>query len=154
MLLGIDNYNSFVEVLTKIGRNDLVIYFFEISNSPNKDSNISFKKDLLRMSAELKKFYLNYYGKIGELQPLLKASANVDLIQKFIDLCIVDAVNAQIDAYFSVEQKEFLEKQIRYTPIPYSDIFVKEKPVILISGIAGIGKTWLLQRMLLIGQMI
>ncbi|XP_047131697.1 uncharacterized protein LOC124810607 isoform X2 [Hydra vulgaris] len=44
MLLGIDNYNSFVEVLTKIGRNDLVIYFFEISNSPNKDSNISFKK--------------------------------------------------------------------------------------------------------------
>nr|XP_047131725.1 NACHT, LRR and PYD domains-containing protein 3-like isoform X2 [Hydra vulgaris] len=101
------------------------------------------------MSAELKKFYLNYYGKIGELQPLLKASANVDLIQKFIDLCIVDAVNAQIDAYFSVEQKEFLEKQIRYTPIPYSDIFVKEKPVILISGIAGIGKTWLLRKCLL-----
>ncbi|XP_047131545.2 NACHT, LRR and PYD domains-containing protein 3-like [Hydra vulgaris] len=149
MLLGIDNYNSFVEVLTKIGRNDLVIYFFEISNSPNKDSNISFKKDLLRMSAELKKFYLNYYGKIGELQPLLKASANVDLIQKFIDLCIVDAVNAQIDAYFSVERKEFLEKQIRYTPIPYSDIFMKEKPVILISGIAGIGKTWLLRKCLL-----
>ncbi|XP_047131591.1 NACHT, LRR and PYD domains-containing protein 3 [Hydra vulgaris] len=101
------------------------------------------------MSAELKKFYLNYYGKIGELQPLLKASANVDLIQKFIDLCIVDAVNAQIDAYFSVERKEFLEKQIRYTPIPYSDIFMKEKPVILISGIAGIGKTWLLRKCLL-----
>ncbi|XP_047131700.1 NACHT, LRR and PYD domains-containing protein 9 [Hydra vulgaris] len=149
MLLGIDNYSSFVEVLTKIGRNDLVIYFFEISNSPNKDSNISFKKDLLRMSAELKKFYLSYYGKIGELQPLLKASANVDLIQKFIDLCIVDAVNAQIDAYFSVERKEFLEKQIHYTPIPYSDIFMKEKPVILISGIAGIGKTWLLRKCLL-----
>nr|XP_047131548.1 protein NLRC5-like [Hydra vulgaris] len=101
------------------------------------------------MSAELKKFYLNYYGKIGELQPLLKASANVDLIQKFIDLCIVDAVNAQIDAYFSVERKEFFEKQIRYTPIPYSDIFMKEKPVILISGIAGIGKTWLLRKCLL-----
>nr|XP_047131557.1 NACHT, LRR and PYD domains-containing protein 12-like [Hydra vulgaris] len=149
MVLGIDNYSSFVEVLTKIGRSDLVIYFFEISNSPNKDSNISFKKDLLKMSAELKKIYPNYYGKIGELQPLLKASANVDLIQKFIDLCIVDAVNAQIDAYFSVERKEFLEKQIHYTPIPYSDIFMKEKPVILISGIAGIGKTWLLRKCLL-----
>ncbi|XP_047129668.1 NACHT, LRR and PYD domains-containing protein 12-like isoform X1 [Hydra vulgaris] len=101
------------------------------------------------MSAELKKFYLNYYGKIGELQPLLKASANVDLIHKFIDLCIVDAVNAQIDAYFSVEREEFLEKQICYTPISYSDIFMKEKPVILISGIAGIGKTWLLRKCLL-----
>ncbi|XP_065643341.1 NACHT, LRR and PYD domains-containing protein 6-like isoform X2 [Hydra vulgaris] len=105
--------------------------------------------DLLRMSAELKKYYLKYYGKIGELQPLLKASANVDLIQKFIDLCVVNAVNAQVDAVFSVERKDFLEKQMNYTPIPYSEIFTKEESVILISGIAGIGKTWLLRKCLL-----
>ncbi|XP_065643373.1 NACHT, LRR and PYD domains-containing protein 12-like isoform X2 [Hydra vulgaris] len=36
-----------------------------------------------------------------------------------------------------------------YTPIPYSEIFTKEKSVILISGIAGIGKTWLLRKCLL-----
>ncbi|XP_065643413.1 NACHT, LRR and PYD domains-containing protein 3 isoform X2 [Hydra vulgaris] len=105
------------------------------------------------MSAKLKKFYLEYYGKIGELQPLIKASTDVDLMQKFIDLCIVDAVNAQVersvDAVFSVERKDFLEKQMLYTPIPYNEIFTKEKSAILISGIAGIGKTWLLRKCLL-----
>ncbi|XP_047131694.1 uncharacterized protein LOC124810606 isoform X4 [Hydra vulgaris] len=125
----------------------------EISSSPNKDYTVTSNKDLLRMSADLKKFYLEYYGKIGELQPLIKASADVDLIQKFVDLCIVDAVNAQlersVDAVFSVERKKFLEKQVLYTPIPYSEIFLKEKTVILISGIAGIGKTWLLRKCLL-----
>ncbi|XP_047131537.1 NACHT, LRR and PYD domains-containing protein 14 isoform X2 [Hydra vulgaris] len=123
--------------------------FEEISSSPNKESDFSSNKDLLRMSAELKKFYLEYYGKISELQPLLKGSADVDLIQNFVDLCIVDAVNAQRDAVFSVEPKQFLENQTSYAPIPYNEIFTKEKSVILISGIAGIGKTWLLRKCLL-----
>ncbi|XP_065646087.1 NACHT, LRR and PYD domains-containing protein 1 homolog isoform X1 [Hydra vulgaris] len=70
-------------------------------------------------------------------------------MHKFVDLCIVDAVNTQTDAVFSVERKEFLEKQLRYTPIPYSEIFMKERSVTLISGIAGIGKTWLLRKCLL-----
>ncbi|XP_047131613.1 NACHT, LRR and PYD domains-containing protein 9 isoform X2 [Hydra vulgaris] len=133
--------------------NKIKTKFGEISSSPNKDFTVSSNKDLLRMSADLKKFYLEYYGKIGELQPLIKASADVDLIQKFVDLCIVDAVNAQVersvDAVFSVERKKFLEKQVLYTPISYSEIFLKEKTVILISGIAGIGKTWLLRKCLL-----
>nr|XP_047131659.1 NACHT, LRR and PYD domains-containing protein 3-like isoform X2 [Hydra vulgaris] len=153
MLLGIDNYSSFVEVLTKIGRNDLVIYFFDISSSPNKDSTVSSSKDLSRSSAILKKYYQKYYWKINELQPLIKAPVDVDLNQKFVDLCIVDAVNAQVerskDAVLSVERKKFLEKQMNYTPIKYSEIFTKEKSVLLISGIAGIGKTWLLRKCLL-----
>ncbi|XP_065642451.1 NACHT, LRR and PYD domains-containing protein 3-like [Hydra vulgaris] len=90
-----------------------------------------------------------YYGKIRELQPILKASTNIDQLHKFVDLCIFDAVNAQMDSVFCVERKNFLEKQTSYTPIPYSDIFMKEKSVILISGIAGIGKTWLLRKCLL-----
>ncbi|XP_065675803.1 NACHT, LRR and PYD domains-containing protein 13 [Hydra vulgaris] len=49
----------------------------------------------------------------------------------------------------SVERKKFLEKQMSFTPIPYSDIFMNEKSVILVSGIAGIGKTWLLKKCLL-----
>ncbi|XP_065646141.1 NACHT, LRR and PYD domains-containing protein 6-like isoform X3 [Hydra vulgaris] len=70
-------------------------------------------------------------------------------MHKFVDLCMVDAVNTQTDAVFSVEREEFLKKQLRYTPIPYSEIFRKEKSVTLISGIAGIGKTWLLRKCLL-----
>ncbi|XP_065664042.1 NACHT, LRR and PYD domains-containing protein 3 [Hydra vulgaris] len=150
--IGNPSWTQLKKELLAFSRLDIVIKietkFGETSSSPNKDFTVSFNKDLLRMSAELKKFYLKYYGKIGELQPLLKASANVDLIQKFVDLCIVDAVNAQMDAIFCVERKEFLKKQIRYTSIPYSEIFMEEKPVILISGIAGIGKTWLLRKCL------
>ncbi|XP_065643439.1 NACHT, LRR and PYD domains-containing protein 3 isoform X3 [Hydra vulgaris] len=107
------------------------------------------EKDFTSFSAQLKKFYLKHYGKISELQPMIKATANVDLIHKFVDLCIVDAVNTQIDAVLSVERKKFLEKQMSYTPLSYSEIFMKENSVILISGIAGIGKTWLLRKCLL-----
>ncbi|XP_047134043.1 NACHT, LRR and PYD domains-containing protein 9 isoform X2 [Hydra vulgaris] len=70
-------------------------------------------------------------------------------MHKFVDLCIVDAVTTQTDAVYRVERKKFLEKQLCYTPIPYSEIFMKEKSVTLISGIAGIGKTWLLRKCLL-----
>ncbi|XP_047131375.2 NACHT, LRR and PYD domains-containing protein 7 isoform X2 [Hydra vulgaris] len=96
----------------------------------------------------LKGFYLTNYGKINEVQVPLKSPANVGLMHKFVDLCTVDAVNAQTDAVLS-ERKEFLEKQLRFTPIPYSEIFMKDKSIILISGIAGIGKTWLLRKCLL-----
>nr|XP_047131400.1 NLR family CARD domain-containing protein 4-like isoform X2 [Hydra vulgaris] len=116
---------------------------------PEISFGFSANKDLSRMSAELKQYYLKYYKKISELQPLLKAPANVDLMNKFVDLCIVDAAKPQMDAVFSVERKEFLEKQMRYTPIPYSELFMNEKSVILVSGIAGIGKTWLLRKCLL-----
>ncbi|XP_047131504.1 uncharacterized protein LOC105848505 isoform X2 [Hydra vulgaris] len=105
-------------------------------------------EDLL-VSAKLKHFYLERYGKIYEVQPPLKAPVKVDLIHKFTDLCIVDAAETRMDAVLSVERKEFLEKQIRYTPVTYSEIFMREKSVILISGIAGIGKTWLLRKCLL-----
>ncbi|XP_065643425.1 NACHT, LRR and PYD domains-containing protein 9-like [Hydra vulgaris] len=107
---------------------------------------IRLKPDL---SAELKKFYLKNYEKISELQPLVKATANVDLIHTFVDLCIVDAVNGQMDAVFSVERKKFLEKQMSYIPKSYNEIFMNEKSIILISGIPGIGKTWLLRKCLL-----
>nr|XP_047131125.1 NACHT, LRR and PYD domains-containing protein 7-like isoform X3 [Hydra vulgaris] len=125
--------------------------FFANKETPNSPESSKFfaNKDLSRVTAELKNFYLKYYGKISELQPLLKAPENVDLMHKFVDLCIVDAAKTQKDAVFSVERKEFLEKQVRYTSIPYSEIFMNEKSVILISGIAGIGKTWLLKKCLL-----
>ncbi|XP_065640879.1 uncharacterized protein LOC124812004 isoform X2 [Hydra vulgaris] len=97
----------------------------------------------------LKKYYRENYRKINEIQPPLKVPASVDLMNNFVDLCIVDAVNTQMDVVFNFERKKFLEKQMNYTPISYSEIFMKEKSVILISGIAGIGKTWLLRKCLL-----
>ncbi|XP_065646010.1 NACHT, LRR and PYD domains-containing protein 5-like isoform X2 [Hydra vulgaris] len=121
----------------------------ETSNSPVNSTKFSAKKDISENCTALKSFYLINYGKISEVQPPLKFPANVDLMHKFVDLCIVDAVNTQTDAAFSVERKEFLEMQLRYTPIPYSEIFMKERSVTLISGIAGIGKTWLLRKCLL-----
>nr|XP_047131397.1 protein NLRC5-like isoform X2 [Hydra vulgaris] len=119
------------------------------SNLLDVASRVHVNKDISEVCTALKNYYLKYYGKINELQPLLKTPANVDLIQKFVDLCIVDAHNLQMDVVCSVERKQFLEKQMSYTPIPYSEIFMNEKSVILISGIAGIGKTWLLRKCLL-----
>ncbi|XP_065643326.1 uncharacterized protein LOC136075033 isoform X2 [Hydra vulgaris] len=147
-LMAFERLDIVVEIEDDLSSQEKIRYEtmdFDLSEQASK----KVKNNLLRMSAELKKYYLKYYGKIGELQPLLKASANVDLIQKFVDLCIVDAANAQVDVVFSVERKDFLEKQMHYTPIPYSEIFTNEKSVILISGIAGIGKTWLLRKCLL-----
>ncbi|XP_065643570.1 NACHT, LRR and PYD domains-containing protein 6-like [Hydra vulgaris] len=139
-------------VLKEMSRMDLVRKVDELTKTSSSQDFISHSfsdKDLSRVSAELKKFYLKYYVEINELQPLLKAPENVDLMHKFVDLCIVDAAKTLRDAVFSVERKEFLEKQVRYTSIPYSKVFMNEKSVILISGIAGIGKTWLLRKCLL-----
>ncbi|XP_065663273.1 protein NLRC5-like isoform X1 [Hydra vulgaris] len=138
--------------LKKMNKMDLIRKVEEFTNSLNPldvASRVHVNKGISEVCTALKNYYLKYYGKINELQPLLKAPANVDLIQKFVDLCIVDAHNAQMDVVCSDERNKFLEKQMSYTPIPYSKIFMNEKSVILISGIAGIGKTWLLRKCLL-----
>ncbi|XP_065646125.1 uncharacterized protein LOC136076695 isoform X2 [Hydra vulgaris] len=142
---GDDADNDSETLLNHIG----LLKTYETSNLPESAYRISVNKDISEICTALKRFYLTNYGKICEVQPPLKLPANVDLMHKFVDLCIVDAVNTQRDAVFSVERKEFLEKQLRYTPIPYSKIFMKEISVTLISGIAGIGKTWLLRKCLL-----
>ncbi|XP_065641730.1 NACHT, LRR and PYD domains-containing protein 7-like isoform X2 [Hydra vulgaris] len=149
MLLGVDNYDGFVKALSIIGRNDLAKHFSDSLNSSEITCRCNVKKDISEICTALKSYYLTNYGKINEIQPPLKLPANVDLMNKFVDLCIVDAVTTQTDAVYRVERKKFLEKQLRYTPISYSEIFMKEKSVTLISGIAGIGKTWLLRKCLL-----
>ncbi|XP_047135148.1 NACHT, LRR and PYD domains-containing protein 3 [Hydra vulgaris] len=138
--------------LRNMKRMDLIRKIDEFTKTLNlqeSSSRFSANKDISEICTALKSHYLTNYAKINEIQPPLKSPANVDLMHKFVDLCIVDAVNTQIDGAYSVERKKFLEKQLRYTPIPYSEVFMKEKSVILISGIAGIGKTWLLRKCLL-----
>nr|XP_047135658.1 NACHT, LRR and PYD domains-containing protein 14-like isoform X2 [Hydra vulgaris] len=150
------NNNPTLEELKKALRNmkrmDLIRKVDEFTNflySSEITCSCNVEKDISEICTALKSFYLTNYGKIDEIQPPLKSPANVDLMHKFVDLCIVDAVNTQIDAVYSVERKKFFEKQLCYTPIPYSEIFMKEKSFTLISGIAGIGKTWLLRKCLL-----
>ena len=48
-----------------------------------------------------------------------------------------------------VERELFLQKQISYKPIKFKNVFSKELSLLMISGIAGIGKTWLLRKCLL-----
>ncbi|XP_065646201.1 NACHT, LRR and PYD domains-containing protein 7-like [Hydra vulgaris] len=132
-----------IDLLRKIDK------FTKTPGSPEITSRFSANKDTSEMCTALKNYYREKYGKINEVQPPLKVPANVDLMDNFVDLCIVDAVNTQMDFVFNFERKFFLEKQMNYTPIPYNEIFMKEKSVILISGVAGIGKTWLLRKCLL-----
>ncbi|XP_047131155.1 protein NLRC5 isoform X1 [Hydra vulgaris] len=145
----LDELETALKEMKRMDLIKIVDGFTKISNSPEVSAGFSADKDISETCTALKNYYLKKYGKINEVQPLLKELANVDLIQKFVDLCIVDAYNAQIDIVCSDERKKFLEKQMSYTPIPYSDIFMKEKSVILLSGIAGIGKTWFLRKCLL-----
>ncbi|XP_065646165.1 NACHT, LRR and PYD domains-containing protein 3-like isoform X3 [Hydra vulgaris] len=121
----------------------------ETPGSPEITLRFCANKDTSEMCTALKNYYRENYGKINEVQPPLKVPANVDLMDNFVDLCIVDAVNTQMDVVFNFERKNFLVKQMNYKPIPYNEIFMKEKSVILISGVAGIGKTWLLRKCLL-----
>ncbi|XP_065676829.1 NACHT, LRR and PYD domains-containing protein 6-like [Hydra vulgaris] len=110
--------------------------------------NISLENDVSEVCLALKNFYLKTYDKIEELRPPSKTPCKVNILNKFVELCVVDAIDVQKDVVYGVERKRFLEKQMSYTPIPYEE-FVKEESSVLISGIAGIGKTWLLRKCLL-----
>ncbi|XP_047139955.1 NACHT, LRR and PYD domains-containing protein 3 isoform X2 [Hydra vulgaris] len=105
--------------------------------------------DKLKISMALKNFYIQRFKEIDEPQPPLKTTFNVNLLNKFIDLCIVDAINVKKDTAYTIERTEFLKKQMNYKLIPYEEVFRDEKSLLLISGIAGIGKSWLLKKCLL-----
>ena len=61
----------------------------------------------------------------------------------------IDAKDAERDAVHIAERELFLQRQMNYKPTEFYEVFSKELPLLLISGIAGIGKTWLLRKCLL-----
>ena len=75
--------------------------------------------------------------------------SKVELLNKFIELTVVDANEAVRDYVHIAERELFLQRQMSYKPIQHYKVFSKERPLLLISGIAGIGKTWLLRKCLL-----
>ena len=101
------------------------------------------------MLETLKKFYLETYGKIDYIVHLIKAPAKVELLSKFIELTVVDAGEVEKDTVNIAEQELFLRRQMTHKPIEFNEVFSKELSLLLISGVAGIGKTWLLNECLL-----
>ena len=86
---------------------------------------------------------------MDQLEHNLINPSNVELLNKFVELTVVDAKDAERDAVHIAERELFLRKQKNYKPIKFYEVFSKELPLLLISGIAGIGKTWLLRKCLL-----
>ena len=101
------------------------------------------------MLETLKKFILETCGKIDEIVHLIKAPAKVELLSKFIELTVVDAGEVEKDTVNIAERELFLRRQMTYKLIKFNEVFSKELSLLLISCIAGIGKTWLLYECLL-----
>ncbi|XP_065674632.1 NACHT, LRR and PYD domains-containing protein 12 isoform X4 [Hydra vulgaris] len=127
-------------------RNNLAEKTNELEN--NKLEN---KQDILLMdlSTSLKRFYLKRYEKIDELRPPLTSPDSVSILNRFVQLCVVDALELQLDAVYIDDKEQLLKKQSSYKITPYNEVFENKSSLILISGIAGIGKTWLLRKCLL-----
>ncbi|XP_065645141.1 NACHT, LRR and PYD domains-containing protein 12 isoform X6 [Hydra vulgaris] len=123
---------------------------FKLSDQSKPCDSLQIKDNVQQSrSVTLKKFYLKTYKIIDELQPPLVKPSKVMFADKFIQLCIVDAVEIEKDIIHLVERDQFFRKQISYIPISFDKVFVEKSSSILISGIAGIGKTWLLRKCLL-----
>ena len=101
------------------------------------------------MRRTLKEFYQMTYEKMDQLEHNVINPSNVELLNKFVELTIVDANDAERDAVNIAERELFLQRQMNYKLIEFYEVFSKELPLLLIYGIAGIGKTWLLRKCLL-----
>ena len=100
------------------------------------------------MRETLKKFYCKSYGETDKIVHLAKAPAKVDLLNKFIELSVVDADEVEKYTISIAERELFLRRRMTYKPIEFNEVFSKELSLLLISGIAGIGKTCLLRKCL------
>ena len=84
-----------------------------------------------------------------QLEHNLINPSSVELLKKFVELTVVDANEAERDYVHIAERELFLQRQMTYKPIEFFEVFSKERSLLLISGIAGIGKTWMLRKCLL-----
>nr|XP_047131533.1 NACHT, LRR and PYD domains-containing protein 9A-like isoform X1 [Hydra vulgaris] len=115
----------------------------------NSKSDASKDRDVSKISRALKLFYRKSYSKIDMLQPPLRTPFKTNLVNNYVQLSIVDADEVQKDFVYHTERSYYLQKLMSYRPISYYDVFENETSLILISGIAGIGKTTLLKKHLL-----
>ena len=97
----------------------------------------------------LRIFYLKTYGKAEEIVHKAKTPTDVELLNKFVELTVVDANEVEKNTANVVEREYFLQNRLSYQPISLDEVLSKEICLLLVSGIAGIGKTWLLKKCLL-----
>ncbi|XP_065673078.1 NACHT, LRR and PYD domains-containing protein 3 isoform X1 [Hydra vulgaris] len=133
--------------LKKMERFDLIRVIEELTKFTNIPKNCALSKR--ENCAALKRFYLESCKKTFKLRPSLKHFSSINILHEFVDLSLVDAVSIQRDNINNIEREQFLKKQMSYKPIPYHELFSDEKSLLFISGSAGIGKTWLLKKILL-----
>ncbi|XP_065671120.1 NLR type 1 isoform X1 [Hydra vulgaris] len=143
--------NELKNALKNIKKHDLIKTLENLqtcSLKENEKSNLV-KTDFL--SNALKKFYLETYNTIEEIQPQLNKPYQVNFLDKFVDLYVVDEVEVQKDAINIAELDQFLKKQMSYASILFKKRLKHpfKRSLFLISGIAAIGKTWLLRKILL-----
>ena len=72
----------------------------------------------------------------------------IELLDKFVELTVVDADEVECDAV-NVTDRDFFLQKTKYKQIEFKEVISKKLDLLLVSGIAGIGKTWLLQKCLL-----
>ena len=101
------------------------------------------------MLETLKNFYRKTYGKREEIVHNVSNPARIEFLNEFIELTVVDADEVDKDTVNALDRKLFLQKQITYKQIVLNEVFLKELSLLLISGISGIGKTFLLRKCLL-----
>ncbi|NP_001267803.1 NLR type 1 [Hydra vulgaris] len=140
--------NELKNALQTMEKNDLMktLEDLQIRSSKEIEKSNLVKTDFL--SDALKNFYLETYKTIEEIQPQLNKPYQVNFLDKFVDLYVVDEVEVQKDAINIAELDQFLKKQMSYTSILFEK-HLKDLSLFLISGIAAIGKTWLLRKFLL-----
>ncbi|XP_047133863.1 uncharacterized protein LOC105848542 isoform X2 [Hydra vulgaris] len=130
---GVDNdFDKYKENLQfKIFHENNIIYetmAYDLSKQTRKEF-------INNASVLLKEFYIQTYNEINEFQPPLYTTENVDSTNKFIDLSIAEGI--------------IFEKRMNYKQVSHNEVFMKEKSLLLVSGIAGIGKSWLLKKCLI-----
>ena len=96
---------------------------------------------------KLKKHYLSSYKNRESIVHNQPFPGNVDHIDNFVDLNIVDADEVVKDV-MNVDEMEYYIKK-HYKSLKCDDIFSEEHCLFLISGVAGIGKTCFIKKCLL-----
>ena len=101
------------------------------------------------MREMLRKFYRMTFEKVDQLEHNIVSPLKVEFLKAFVELTAVDSNEVVKDAVNITKQELFLQRQMTYKPINFNKVFLMVQPLLLISGMAGIGKTWLLRKCLL-----
>ena len=97
----------------------------------------------------MKAHYISSLKNREEYDPNLPYPKIEKTYQKYVDLSIVNGEDVVKDAMAFDERKYHFNNRLNYKPVNRNDEFSKDFDLLLIAGIAGIGKTYFLQKCVL-----